>query len=275
MVKILDGKKLASQIQERIKKEVSKLDSKPGLAAVIVGSNPESKLYVDMKTKTCEKVGIYSEKHNLKESTSEGELLELIDKLNNDDKIHGILIQFPLPKHINENRVMEAINPKKDVDGFNPINLGRILINQEFLVPATPKGIITLLDHYKITLEGKNIVLINRSKIVGKPLLLMLLNRNATVSVCHSKTKNIQDQIKSADILITGTGKKYLIKKEMVKENSVIIDFGTKKEGKNLYGDVDFENVKDKVSYITPVPGGVGPMTIASLLENCLICYKQ
>jgi len=275
MSKILDGREVASKIKEKIKKEVSKLDKKPGLAAVLVGDVPESRLYVDMKRKACKEVGIYSEEHNVDKNISEEKLLQLIDDLNNDDRIHGILVQFPLPKHIDENKIMLAIDPAKDADGFSPINIGRILLDDEFLVPATPKGIITLLDYYKIGLEGKDVVLVNRSKIVGKPLLLMLVNRGATVSVCHSKTKDLKSYTKKADILIVGTGRKHMIKEDMVKDNAVVVDFGTKKEGSKLYGDVDFENVKDKVSWITPVPGGVGPMTIVSLLENCLTCYKN
>jgi len=228
-----------------------------------------------MKRKACEEVGIYSEKHNTNENISEEDLLDLIERLNKDTKIHGILVQFPLPKHINENRIVSALNPNKDVDGLHPINLGRILINDELLVPATPKGIITLIENYNINLEGKSVVLINRSKIVGRPLSFMLVNRNASLSICHTKTKDLPKYTKNADILITGTGNKHFISEDMVKENSVIIDFGIKREDKKLYGDVDFENVKEKVSHITPVPGGIGPMTVVSLLQNCLICYRS
>ena len=277
MAIIIDGKKLAEEIKEKIKKEVADLKKKgavPSLASIIIGNNPASKLYVKLKEKACNEVGIYSEKYSLDENTSEEEIIKLIHKLNKNPKINGILVQLPFPKCLNQENILEAIDPRKDVDGLTSTNLGNLLIGNEFLVPCTPKGVIRLLESINIEIEGKDVVIINHSNVVGKPLAMMFLNRNATVSVCHVKTKDLKKYTSKADILISGTGVKNLIKEDMVKENSIVIDVGISKEGNKIYGDVDFENVKNKVYAITPVPGGVGPMTIAMLLENTIKAAK-
>jgi len=271
---IIDGKKLAEKIRAGIKEEIARSKEKPGLAAIIVGENPASKLYVGIKQRTCDEVGIYSEIYNLPEATSEEELLKLISKLNNNPKIHGILVQSPTPKHINEETVFNAINLEKDVDGFNPINIGRMFYGNEGMVPCTPKGVIRMLEEYKIPISGKNAVVVGRSKIVGKPTAMLLLNRDATVTVCHRHTKNLGECTKNADILVVAVGKPKLITAEMVKPGAVVIDVGTTKVNGKLVGDVDFEAVRKKAAYLTPVPGGVGPMTVAMLLENTLNAFK-
>lgn len=272
--KILDGKKLAKQIREEIKKKVSDLKYEqgiiPGLAVVMVGDDPASASYVSMKEKACVEAGFYSEVHKLDENISEIQLLSLIEDLNNNTKIHGILVQLPLPKHIDEKIINERIEPSKDVDGFSPINLGKLSLKQPSFIPCTPKGIIKLMKHYDITIEGKNAVVVGRSDIVGKPVATLLLHENATVTLCHSKTKNLSFHTKKADILVAALGKSKFITKEMVKEGAIIIDAGTTKINNKLTGDVDFEEVFERVEKITPVPGGVGPMTIAMLLENTL-----
>tara|TARA_Y100000310_G_scaffold345659_1_gene467855 strand:+ start:21557 stop:22402 length:846 start_codon:yes stop_codon:yes gene_type:complete len=273
--KIIDGKEIARKIREEIKKEVAALEKKPGLAAIIVGDNPASKVYVGMKRKTCEEVGIYSEEFKLPEETSEEELLELVRKLNKEDKIHAILLQLPIPKHINEEKALSAIALEKDVDGFNSVNIGKLVRGNEASVPCTPKGIIRLLEEIGIEITGKNAVVVGRSNIVGKPTALMLLNRNATVTVCHSKTKYLGEITKKADIIVVAVGKPNMITESMVKEGAVVIDVGINKVDGKLVGDADFENIKEKAGWITPVPGGVGPMTIAMLLENTLQRYKE
>jgi len=267
---ILDGKKVAEKAREKIKNEVKALKRKPGLAVILVGEDPASKIYVKMKERACAEVGYYSEKHVLKEDISQEEVLELIKKLNEKSSIDGILIQIPMPKHLNESKILNSVLPEKDVDGFSWNSLGKIMSNEEEILPATPKGIIRLLDEYGIAIEGKNAVIVGRSKIVGRPLALMLLNRNATVTVCHTKTKNLEEHTKNADILVAACGVAKMIKKNMVKKGAVVIDVGTNKTEFGLCGDVDFEAVKDVAGYITPVPGGVGPMTIAMLIENTL-----
>ncbi|MBS3133102.1 bifunctional methylenetetrahydrofolate dehydrogenase/methenyltetrahydrofolate cyclohydrolase FolD [Candidatus Woesearchaeota archaeon] len=273
--KLIDGKEIAKKIREGIKKEVSAMAKKPGLAAIIVGENPASKIYVGIKRRTCDEVGIYSEEHKLPEKTSEEELLELIRKLNADDKIHAILLQLPVPNHINSEKALSAIALEKDVDGFSPVNIGRLVSGNESFVPCTPKGIIRLLEETGIEIEGKNAVVVGRSNIVGKPTASMLLNRNATVTVCHSRTKNLGKITKQADILVVAVGKANMITKDMVKEGAVVIDVGMNDVDGKLTGDVDFENVKEKASWITPVPGGVGPMTVAMLLENTVKIYNE
>lgn len=270
---LLDGKATAAKIREKVKEKVSKLDKKPGLAVVRVGDDPASTIYVNKKEKMCLEVGIYSEKHVLDENVSEEELLNLVERLNLDANIHGILVQLPLPKHINEQKVLKKILPKKDVDGFHVVNAGNLLQGMKGIRPATPKGIMRLLEEYDVDIEGKDAVIVGRSNIVGKPIALMLLEKNATVTICHSRTKNLEDYTKKADIIVSAVGRPKMITADMVKEGVVIIDVGINRIDGKLVGDVDFENVKDKASYITPVPGGVGPMTIATLLENCLECY--
>ena len=272
--KILDGKGLAKDIREKIKAEVNNIKIAkgivPGLAVVLVGQDPASVSYVSMKERACLEGGFYSEVHRLDEDTSQGEILSLIDELNNNDKIHGILVQLPLPGNIDEKIVNERIEPKKDVDGFNPINLGKLFLKTPGFIPCTPKGIISLLKHYDISIEGKNAVVVGRSDIVGKPTATLLLHENATVTLCHSRTKNLSSYTKEADILVSAIGKPNFITSSMVKKGAIIIDAGTSKVGNKLVGDVDFQGVIEKVDKITPVPGGVGPMTIAMLLENTL-----
>lgn len=279
-MEIIDGKKISAEIREKIKEEVSKLDKKPGLAVILVGENPASKVYVNMKEVKCKEVGIQSFKYELDKDIPEEELLKLIDKLNKDDTVNGILVQMPLPKHISESRVINAIIPEKDVDGFHPMSMGNLLTGNDGLVSCTPKGIITLIESTGIDIQGKHAVVIGRSNIVGKPVSILLLQNNATVTICHSRTIDMADICRTADILVAAVGKPKLITADMVKQGAVVIDVGTNRvdddseKGYHLEGDVDFENVKSRCSYITPVPGGVGPMTIASLLENTLIAYK-
>ncbi|MBN2454088.1 bifunctional methylenetetrahydrofolate dehydrogenase/methenyltetrahydrofolate cyclohydrolase FolD [Candidatus Woesearchaeota archaeon] len=272
---ILDGKKAAEEIRASLKKEISCMPKKPGLAAIIVGDNPASKLYVGIKRKTCDEVGIYSELHELPEATSEEDLLKLIRKLNGDEKINGILIQLPLPKHINEENIFSEIALEKDVDGFHAVNMGRLMRAEERVVPCTPKGVIRLLEKYNIEIKGKNVVIVGRSKIVGRPLALMLLNRDATVTICHTKTQNCSEKTRMADILIGAAGCPKLIRADMVKDGAVVVDIGTTKVENKLVGDVDFDSVKGKASWITPVPGGIGPMTVAMLLENTVQAAKR
>jgi methylenetetrahydrofolate dehydrogenase (NADP+)/methenyltetrahydrofolate cyclohydrolase len=268
--RIIDGKKVAAKIRESVKRRAAKLSFKPGLATIVVGNNPASRMYVSMKQKACLESGFYSENFELPERTSEMELIRLIGTLNNNQKIHGILVQLPLPKHINTERVMQSIQPEKDVDGFHPLNMGRLMAGDEYFAAATPKGIIRLLEEFKVKLEGKEVVIVNHSTVVGKPLALMLLNRNATVCVCHKFTEDLKSHTSNADVLISAAGVPNLIRGGMVKKGVVVIDGGIAKLGVKTVGDVDFEGVSKKASLITPVPGGVGPMTIAMLLENTL-----
>lgn len=272
---IIDGKTVAEKIRAGIKAEVAKLKAKPGLAAILVGENPASRVYVDIKRKTCDEVGIYSELYKLPDSTTERELLRLIEKLNDNERIHAILVQLPLPKHISEENAFVAVAREKDVDGFTPVNIGKLIAGEEAAVPCTPKGVIRMLEEYGIRIAGKNAVVIGRSNIVGKPVALMLLNRDATVTVCHSKTRNLAHHTKTADILVVAAGKPRLITAEMVKEGAVVIDVGINRVDGKLVGDVDFESVRKKAAHITPVPGGVGPMTVAMLMENTLERYRE
>jgi methylenetetrahydrofolate dehydrogenase (NADP+) / methenyltetrahydrofolate cyclohydrolase len=279
--KIIDGKLIASQIKEEIKQEVIKLKEErnitPGLAFILVGENPASVSYVKSKGKACEELGFYSVTKTLPENTSEEEVLGLIEKYNEDKNIHGILVQLPLPKHINEERVIEAINYKKDADGFHPKNIGRLQIGASCFIPCTPYGVVELLKRSGVETKGKNAVVIGRSNIVGKPVANLFLQKsiNSTVTICHSYTKNISEFTLNADIIIAAIGKAFYLKKEMIKEGCVIIDVGinripdaTKKSGSRLVGDVDYADCFEKCSKITPVPGGVGPMTIAMLMKN-------
>lgn len=273
MIKIIDGKKISGDIKEEVRIEIEKLTKggkrAPGLAVIIVGENPASEVYVNSKVKTCSALGIYSEKYKLDSEVTEAELLKLIEELNNKEEIDGILVQLPLPKHIDENKIIEAIKPNKDVDGFHPINLGKLVIGRDGFKSCTPYGIIELLKRYELDLNGKDVVVVGRSNIVGKPLAVMLTNENATVTLCHSKTKNLAEKTLNADIVIMAIGKEKFLTEDMVKEGSIVIDVGINRNslGK-LCGDVDFENVSKKTSLITPVPGGVGPMTIAMLMKN-------
>ena len=273
--KIIDGKKIAKEIRGKIKKEVAALKKKPGLAAIIVGDNPASEMYVGIKRRTCDEVGMRSEEHNLPYETTEKELLELIGKLNADEKTHAILVQLPLPDHISTERVFSEIILEKDVDGFNALNVGRLVAGNEASVPCTPKGVIRLLEEADIPIKGKNAVVVGRSSIVGKPVSLMLLNRNATVTICHSKTENLPEITRKADIIVTAAGSPGLITGEMVKDGTAVIDVGINKVDGKLAGDADFESVSKKAGWITPVPGGVGPMTVAMLLENTLERYRD
>lgn len=272
--KIIDGKKIAEDLRANLKKRTSKLKEKPGLAVVLVGNNPASEVYVNMKEKKCEEVGFYSKKVILPENIDEEKLLGIIDELNQDSKIHGMLVQLPLPKHINESFIIDAILPHKDADGFHPINMGNMLIGKNIILPATPKGVMKLIESTGINLEGKHAVVVGRSNIVGKPISILLQQKNCTVTMCHSKSKPLEKYTKQADILVVAIGKPKAITKDMVKKGAIVIDVGTNKVNNQLVGDVDFEEVKKVAGYITPVPRGVGPMTIACLLENTLECME-
>lgn len=278
-MQIIDGKAVSAAVRDRIKAEVLELNSKgkqTGLAVIIVGEDPASKVYVSNKKKGCEQVGINSFEYALPEETTTEELLTLIGELNNDDKVDGILCQLPLPKHIDEQTVINSIVPEKDVDAFHPTNTGHIMIGDYSFLPCTPAGIIEMLNFYNIEISGKECVVIGRSNIVGKPMAMLLLQNSGTVTVCHSKTADLSDVTKRADILVSAVGKANFVTAEMVKDGAVVIDVGMNRnaEGK-LCGDVDFEAVKDKCSFITPVPGGVGPMTITMLLNNTLTASKN
>lgn len=280
MAKILDGKAVSQRVKDDLKKETEKFVKDngfaPGLAVVIVGNDPASRVYVNSKKRACEEIGYYSEEHALCESTTEDELLNLVENLNNDDKIHGILVQLPLPKHINEETIINAINPKKDVDAFHPVNVGKIMIGNFDFLPCTPAGVMELIKESGISLEGKNCVVIGRSNIVGKPQAMLLLHKNATVTICHSKTKNLKEIAQTADVLVVAVGRAQMITGDYIKEGAVVIDVGMNRlENKKLVGDVDFESASKKASYITPVPGGVGPMTIAMLMKNTLTAAKK
>ena len=272
---ILDGKKVSAKIRENVKTQVEKLAKKPHLAVILVGENPASKIYVRNKQKAALEVGIDSTVIELPTETTEQELLTKIEELNLDNSITGILVQLPLPEHIDKNKVITTISPKKDVDGFTPENVGKLSIGLEpYFYPATPQGILMLLDEYNIPLEGADAVVIGRSNIVGKPMVQMLLKRNATVTSCHSYTKDLDDKIKTADIVISAVGKK-IVRCKMVKKNSVVVDVGIFRDTNGqLTGDVDFDYVSESAGYISPVPGGVGPMTIASLMYNASKIYQ-
>ncbi|MBN1645407.1 bifunctional methylenetetrahydrofolate dehydrogenase/methenyltetrahydrofolate cyclohydrolase FolD [Candidatus Woesearchaeota archaeon] len=280
MVKLLEGKRPSDKIKYQVAKEVKKLDVKPKLSVIMVGNNPASEVYVALKHKSCKEVGMTSDEYHLPENTTQEELEKLITKLNTNPAVSGILVQLPLPKNLKTSRIMSLINPAKDVDGFNPVNIGLLTIGDKCLEACTPKGIMLLLEENKIPVEGMHAVLVGKSLIVGKPLMQMLLNRNATVTVCHSKTRDLKSLTSKADILVTAVGKAGLIKSDMVKEGAVVIDVGfsripdaSTQLGYRIAGDVDFENVKHKCSWITPNPGGVGPMTVAVLLQNTLKAY--
>ena len=279
MAVIIDGKELAKKIRANLKIECEELKNKqinPKLAVIMVGDDPASKVYVRNKSKVCEDVGIEYKEYLLSSNTKQKELIELIEKLNQDKTINGILLQSPIPANLDINEAFRTISPQKDVDGFNPVNVGKLVLNQDTFVSCTPYGIMKMFEKYNIDLTGKNVVILGRSNIVGKPLMHCCLNKNATVTVCHSKTQNLAQKAKEADILISAIGKAQFVTADMVKENAVVIDVGINRlENGKITGDVDFENVKEKASYITPVPGGVGPMTIAMLMNNVIKATKR
>ncbi len=276
MTTILDGKKLRDKIIENLKAKVDTFDEKPTLVVILVGENPASKIYVNNKKKMAEKIGIHSEVINYPANITEAELLDKIEELNNNKKVTAILVQLPLPKHISKDNVMNKIIPSKDVDGFTPYNFGKLFSGETPTVyPCTPNGILLLLDEYNIEIEGKHVVIVGRSNIVGKPLSQMMLNKNATVTICHSHTKNLSQITKTADILVSAVGKN-IIEGEMLKTDCVIVDVGIfKDENGKTRGDVDFESASKIASFISPVPGGVGPMTIASLMLNTVELFEK
>ena len=280
MAQIIDGKKISAEIRAEIKEKTLEFEKKngfrPGLAVIIVGSDPASQVYVRNKRRACEEVGFYSEAYELPEETTQAELLALVDKLNADPNIHGILCQLPLPKHLDDNEVILRIDPKKDVDAFHPYNVGKIMIGDFDFLPCTPAGVMALLERSGIEISGKECVVVGRSNIVGKPQAMLLLHANGTVTVCHSRTKDLAEVCRRADILIAAIGKADFFTADMVKEGAVVIDVGMnrKADGK-LTGDVDFASVEPKASYITPVPGGVGPMTITMLMQNTLTAAER
>lgn len=279
MAQLISGKEVSAKVKSEVRSETEKLAAKgikPGLAVVIVGNDPASRVYVNSKKKACEEVGFNSFEYALPEETTQTELLELVEKLNNDSKVDGILCQLPLPKQIDENAVINAIKPEKDVDAFHPFNVGKIMIGDFAFLPCTPAGVMELIDSTCVDVSGKSCVVIGRSNIVGKPMSMLLLHRNGTVTVCHSKTKNLAEICKNADILVAAVGRANFVTADMVKDGAVVIDVGMNRlENGKLCGDVDFENVEKKASYITPVPGGVGPMTIAMLMKNTLTAAKM
>lgn len=287
--KIIDGKQVAESMRAELKEEVAKLKQEnivPGLGVILVGEDPASKSYVTAKERTCEELGIYSDDNRLSEDTTQQDLLTLIDRMNKDPKINGILVQLPLPKHLDESEVLLAIDPNKDVDGFHPTNIGKMVAGQKAFLPCTPHGVIQLLIRNGVKIEGAHVVIVGRSNIVGKPLANMLIqkapNRNATVTVCHTRTKDLSHHTLRADIVVAAAGRPNTVTADMIKDGAVVIDVGvnrvedaTKKRGYRLVGDVDFEAVKEKASLITPVPGGVGPMTITMLMYNTVESAKK
>lgn len=277
---ILDGKKISSQIKEEIKEELKGIKEKvgkvPGLAIVLVGENPASKIYVNSKIKGCAELGFESFAHYLPENVTEEELLNVIRELNEDEKVDGILVQLPLPKHIDEKKVVDTIAFSKDVDGFKPENMGLLFLgDKNSIKPCTPSGIVELFKRYELEVEGKDVVIIGRSNIVGKPMAGFFINEGATVTICNSKTKNLADKLKEADIIVAAMGVAKFVKADMVKDGAIIIDVGINRTEEGLFGDVDFENVAPKCKWITPVPGGVGPMTVAMLFKNTLSAFKR
>ena len=278
-MEIIDGKKLAKQIREKLKIECEELQEKgikPKLAVIMVGDDKASKIYVKNKSKACDEIGIEYEEYLLEKDIKQKELIELINKLNNDNSVHGILLQSPIPEGLDINEAFRTISSEKDVDGFNPTNVGKLVLNQDTFVSCTPYGIMKMFEAYDIELEGKKVVVLGRSNIVGKPLVQCCLNKNATVTICHSKTKNIKEHVKEADVVISAIGKPKYVTEDMIKEKAVVIDVGINRtEDGKIVGDVDFENVSKKASYITPVPGGVGPMTIAILMNNVIKACKN
>ncbi len=279
MNKIIDGKEIAGRLRETIAADVAGLKNQgttPGLAVVLVGDDPASRVYVSMKEKACAQAGIYSDEHKLPAETTEAQLLALIGELNGDPRIDGILVQLPLPEHIDEGKVLEAISPAKDVDGFHPYNVGRLVTGNPLFQPCTPYGVMKMLDAIGVDLSGKEVVVVGRSNIVGKPVALMCLARHATVTVCHSRTRDLPAKVRAADVVIAAVGRPEMIKGDWIKEGAVVIDVGVNRVGdKKLVGDVEFEAARQRASAITPVPGGVGPMTITMLLYNTVESAKR
>ena len=278
MYKLIDGKVISAAVKERVKNEVAALKQQgitTGLAVIIVGEDPASKVYVNNKKKACEALGIISEEYALPENTTQEELLSLIDTLNKKESINGILCQLPLPKHLDEAAVINAISADKDVDAFHPVNVGKIMQGDYDFVPCTPAGIMEMLDYEGIDISGKTCVVIGRSNIVGKPMSMLLLHKNGTVTICHSRTQNLKEVCKNADILVAAVGRPNFVTADMVKDGAVVIDVGINRVDGKLVGDVNFADVCEKTSYITPVPGGVGPMTIAMLMQNTLTAAKK
>lgn len=277
-MQLLDGKKLSAKIKENLKNEISEFVSKtgttPGLAVLLVGNDPASHTYVAMKAKACKEVGLYSIVHEMPDTVKEDDILSTIKMINENPKVHGLLVQLPLPKHVDATKILEAVDPAKDVDGFHPFNLGRLVAGLDTFVPCTPLGVMELLVEYGIEVKGKDCVVVGASNIVGKPMASLLLNAGATVDICHIHTKDLKAHTKNADMIFVGVGKAGLITADMVKEGAVVVDIGINKVGDKLVGDVDFDEVSKKCIYITPVPGGVGPMTIAMLLSNTLKAAK-
>jgi len=279
MATVIDGKAIAAKIRGELTAEVAALNAQgvtPGLAVVLVGEDPASKVYVSMKEKACADVGIFSDEHKLSADTTEAELLALIDRLNNDARIHGILVQLPLPKQINTEKVLEAISPAKDVDGFHPYNVGRLMVGKPTFQPCTPYGVMIMLKESGVELAGKNVVVVGRSNIVGKPVAMMCLQQHATVTICHSRTRNLADVVRAADVVIAAVGVPEMIKGDWIKEGAIVIDVGVNRVGeKKLVGDVEYAAAAERAAAITPVPGGVGPMTITMLLYNTVASAKQ
>lgn len=271
----IDGKIISTKIKEELKAEIKTYMIKPCLAVIQIGNDEASNVYISAKQKACSEVGIYLKHIKFDEDSREIEIINKIIELNNDEYVHGILLQLPIPEKFNEEKLINYISRNKDVDGLTDINVGKLINNKKCLVSCTPQGIIKLLEESGVSIPGKNVVIVGRSKLVGKPLISLFLNNDATVTVCHSKTNNLKDFTKNADILVVAVGKKHLITEDMVKKDSVVIDVGINRIDGKLYGDVDYENVKNKVSLITPVPGGVGPMTVAMLLCNVNAVYKN
>lgn len=273
----MDGKMVSAKVRGSILDEVNKLQEKgvrPGLAVIIVGEDPASQVYVRNKERACEECGFYSEKYALPEETTQEQLLGLIDELNNNPRIDGILCQLPVPKHISEQAIIDAISPEKDVDAFHPVNVGKIMVGNFDFLPCTPAGVMELLDEYGIDPKGKNCVVIGRSNIVGKPMSMLLLHRHGTVTICHSRTQNLKEVCAQADILVAAVGKADFVTADMVKEGATVIDVGMNRKNGKLCGDVCFDEVNEKAAYLTPVPGGVGPMTITMLMKNTLKAAK-
>lgn len=275
----IDGKEVSAAVREQITNEVSQLKAKgitPGLAVIIVGNDPASRVYVNNKKKGCDQTGMNSFEYALPEETTTQELIDLIEKLNKDEKVHGILCQLPVPKQIDEEKVLNAISPEKDVDAFHPVNCGKVMTGDYRFAPCTPAGMVEMLKYYNIPVAGKHCVIIGRSNIVGKPMAMLMLKNNATVTVCHSRTENLKEITKQADILVAAVGRPKFVTADMVKDGAVVLDVGINRmEDGKLCGDVDFDAVAEKTSFITPVPGGVGPMTITMLLKNTLEAAKQ
>jgi methylenetetrahydrofolate dehydrogenase (NADP+)/methenyltetrahydrofolate cyclohydrolase len=279
MGEVISGKMLSKEIREEIKNQVSNLNQKygkvPHLAVVLVGEDPASQSYVRAKERACIKAGMKSTVILEPDTITQQELLNIVSSLNNDNDVHGILVQLPLPKHIDDDLIIDAIDIKKDVDGFHPLNVAYMHLGREAILPATPKGIMTMLHSKNIPLKGKDAVIIGRSNIVGKPIAMLLMKEHATVQICHSRTQNLEEKVKKADIIVAAVGRANTITADMVKEGAVVIDVGVNRVDGKLVGDCDFENIKDKASFITPVPGGVGPMTITSLLQNTVTCFER